>query len=293
MNARNPWYRLGTFRAALRLARALPRDVSQEIAAALGLAGYAWSDGARESLRANLALATGKSGNDLDELCRETFANFVKMLADYFYCTLAEPAAIRPLIESWRGFEHIEAARARGKGGLLVTAHLGAWELGGILLALEGVPLTVVTLEEPTTELTRWREDYRRRFGVKTVAVGSDPFSFVGIISALRRGEFVAMLVDRPYANSGVPVRLFGRETLFSSAPALLCQHTDAAVLPAFVLQTASGRYVSRIEPPVEMARDAAAENAQRIASAFEAIIRAHPAQWYHFVPVWRPSGSK
>ena len=289
MTARNPWYRLGTFRAALRLAHMLPRDVSQEIAGALGRASHSWNKTAREALRENLAQVTGKWGNDLDELCRENFANFVKMLADYFYCTVAEPAQIRPLIEQWRGFEHLEAARARGKGGLLVTAHLGSWELGGMVLALDGVPLTVVTLEEPTTELTRWRESYRRRLGVKTVAVGSDPFSLVGIISALRRNEFVAMLVDRPYANSGVPVRLFSRDTLFSTAPALIHQHTDAAVLPAFVLQTITGRYASLIQPPVEMAREpaSAAANAQRIAAVFESTIRAHPEQWYNYVPVW------
>lgn len=289
MTPRNPWYRLGIFKIALRLARALPREVSQEIAAALGSAGYSWSPGARAAQRENLAPVTGRTGNDLDELCRANFSNFVKMLADYFFCTVAEPRAIRPLIEQWCGFEHIEAARAGGRGGLLVTAHLGAWELGGIILALDGVPLTVVTLEEPSSELTRWREGYRQRLGVKTIAVGSDPFSFVGIIAALRRGEFVAMLVDRPYANSGTPVTLFGRETHFSSAPALLHQHTGATVLPAFVLQTTTGRYVSRIEPPVVMSRGpaAAAGNTQNLATVFESVIRAHPEQWYNFTRIW------
>ena len=171
----NPWYRLGVFKTALKLAHTFPRDVSQEIAGALGSASFSFCENARESLRENLGLVTGKTGNDLDDLCRHNFSNFVKMLADYFFCTVAEPREIRPLIEQWRGFAHIEAARVRGKGGLLITAHLGAWELGGIILALDGVPLTVVTLEEPTTKLTRWRESYRQRLGVKTVAVGSDP----------------------------------------------------------------------------------------------------------------------
>lgn len=290
MSTRNPWYRLSTFKAALRLANTLPRSVNQEIAAALGSASYSVSRDARAALRSNLALLTGKKGNDLDELCRENFANFVRMLADYFYCSLAEPGQIRALVESWCGFEHIAAARARGKGGILVTAHLGNWELGGILLALEGVPLTVITLEEPSTELTRWREAYRQRLGIKTVAVGSDPFSFVGIISALRRNEFVAMLVDRPYANSGTPVRLLDHETQFSSAPLLLHQHTRATILPAFVLQTKTGGYVSRIEPPVEPAADGAM-NIQRIADVFESIIRTYPEQWYNYVPVWKDAG--
>lgn len=283
----NPWYRLGTFRAALALAKTLPRDVSREIAAGIGTVSYGPARLAREALRANLALASDLRENELDELCRANFVNFLQMLADYFYCSLAEPARIRELLANWRGFDNLIAARARGKGGVLVTAHLGNWELGGILLGLEGVPLTVVTLEEPSGALTKWREDYRRRLGIKTVAVGSDKFAFVEIIGALRRNEFVAMLVDRPYAGSGTPVRFFGQDTLFSSAPALLHGHTGAAVLPAFVLQTDAGRYISLIEPPVPMSEDAAA-NTQRIAQVFETIIRAHPEQWYNFVPIFQ-----
>jgi len=209
------------------------------------------------------------------------------MLSDYFYCSLASTQKIRALVEEWRGFEHIVAARKRGKGGILITGHLGNWELGGILLALEGVPLTVVTLEEPASGLTAWREASRKRLGIKTIPVGADPFSFVGIVSALRRNEFIAMLVDRPYGGSAVPVQFFGAETRFSSAPSLLWQHTGADVIPAFVLQKPGGRYVSLLAPPVPMDADGAA-NAQRIATVFETIVRRNPEQWFNYVSIWK-----
>ena len=284
---RHPAYRLATFEAALALAKILPRELAQEIAGGIGAASFGLATDTRAALRENLALATNKRGNDLDDLCRQNFANFLKMLADYFYCSLAEPMQIRELLEDWRGFANLTAARERGRGGILITAHLGNWELGGILLALEGVPLTVVTLEEPTSALTKWREDYRRRLGIKTIAIGADKFAFVEIIATLRRNEFVAMLVDRPYAGSGTPVRFFSQDTFFSSAAALLWPNTQAAVLPAFVLQTAAGRYVSIIEPPIEMTGDADA-SVQRIVQSFESVIRAHPEQWYNYVPLFQ-----
>ncbi|MGA3170807.1 MAG: lysophospholipid acyltransferase family protein [Chthoniobacteraceae bacterium] len=283
----NPWYRLDTFRAALRLVSMLPRDVAQEVAGAIGRVGYDFAHTGREAARENLARITGLRDLMLDELCRENFDRFLRMLSDYFYCSLAPEEEIRGLVEEWRGFEHVRAARERGKGGILITAHLGNWELGGILLALEGVPLTVVTLEEPATGLTEWREAYRKRLGIKTVSVGADPFSFVGIISALRRNEFIAMLVDRPYGGSGVPVRFFGAETGFSPAPTLLWQHTGAEVIPAFVLQNPGGRYFSLLAPPVPMDADGAA-NAQRIATVFEAVVRRNPEQWFNYVPIWK-----
>ena len=209
------------------------------------------------------------------------------MLSDYFYCSLAPRERFAALVEEWNGFEHILAARLKGKGGILVTGHVGNWELGAMLLALEGVPLTVVTLEEPATGLTQWREAYRMRLGIKTIPVGADPFSFVEIIAALRRNEFVALLVDRPYGAAAVPVRFFGAEASFSSAPTLLWQHTGADVIPAFVLQKSGGRYVSLLAPPVPMDADGAA-NAQRIATVFETIVRGNPEQWFNYVPIWK-----
>ena len=50
---------------------------------------------------------------------------------------------------------------ANGKGILLITGHLGAWELGGMVLASDGFPVNVVTMAEPTQELNEWRQKYR------------------------------------------------------------------------------------------------------------------------------------
>ena len=162
-----------------------------------------------------------------------------------------------------------------------------------MLLALESMPMTVITLEEPSTELTQLRDAYRRKLGIKTIAIGSDPFAFVEVINTLRNNGIVAMLVERPPENSGTPVQFFGRETLFSSGPALLWQHTDAAVLPAFVVQKNDGRYLSFIDPAVPMQQDASpreglTNNTQRLAAIFETIIRNHPDQWYNFAPIWK-----
>lgn len=283
----NPWYRLATFKAARGVAQTLPRGVCQALAGAIGRCSHAASTEARAALRANLEVVTGRDGVEMDALCRGNFANFLKMLSDYFYTAGAHPKKIRALCAEWRGFQNIIDARERGKGTIVVTAHLGNWELGGLLLATEGFPLTVISLEEPAPELTRWREEQRRRLGIKTITVGSDKFAFVEMINALRRNEFLAMLIDRPYAQSGVPVRFFGRETQFSGAPALLWKHTGATVLPAFVLQSERRRYLSFADAPVPM-EGGDAESTQRIATAFEGIIREHPEQWYNYVRIWK-----
>lgn len=288
-----PFYNLAAFKTGLTLARLLPRPVAQRTAEVLGRIGYARNAAGRAALRENLRHVTGRNGSELATLCSTNVANFSRMLADYFYSSVVSPGHIHALLEKWRGFENLEQALARGKGVILVTAHLGSWELGGTLLALRGLPMTVITLEEPTSDLTRWRDAQRQRLGIKTIAVGpGHDFAFVEMIQTLRRNEIVAMLVDRPYAGTGTPVQFFGRTTEFSTAPALLWQHTDASVLPAFVLQNARHRYVSFADPALCFTRNANArativENTQRLAAHFEAIIRQHPDQWFNYVPIW------
>ena len=292
---RDSLYTIGGFKFAFSLAHLLPRAVNLWLATRIGLAAYQRSPEAQAALRSNLHLVTGLQEGKLDALCETNVGNFSRMLADYFICAgpnAAQKAAA--LLHLDGGEQHLAAARAPGKGVIVVTGHLGHWELGGLMLALLGLPLTVVTLEEPSSELTRWREASRRQLGIKTITVGPTyPFAFVEMMQTLRRNELIAMLVDRPYEGSGACVELFGHKTEFSTAAALLAQHTGASVLPAFVIHDGQDGYQTMAEPPIPMETGGDPKltlpiNTQRIATVFEGIIRRHPDQWFNYVPIWK-----
>ncbi len=287
-------YSAGFFKAGYALAQFLPRSTSHWIGASIALASYRRRGAAQTALRENLRRVTGLTGPALDAKCAENVANFGRMLADYFRCCGAGgDARAAELVDDWQGFGHLQAARAHGRGTVLVTAHLGHWEMGGTVLARRGFPMTVVTLDEPSSELTRWRDALRRQLGIKTIAVGPGrEFAFLEMLAALRRNECVAMLVDRPYSGSGMPVDFFGARAEFSNAPALLAHHAGATVLPAFVLFNERRRYISAAAPIIPMATGSSAravlgENTQRIASVFEHYVRKHPTQWFNYVPIW------
>ena len=289
----HPGYSVPGFKLGYRIARVLPRRLCQGIGSALGIASYYGNRSSRRALQRNLAIVTAASGSPIDRVCRDNFRNFGRMLADYFYCSGARPEQFRGLLSEWHGLDHLCSALARGKGVVLVTAHLGNWELGGSLLALDHWPIHIVTLEEPTPELTRLRDERRRRLGIRTISVGSNTFAFVEMLEALRSNEIVCMLVDRPYGETGLPVQFFGRSADFSTAPALLWEHTGAAIIPAFVLQDSQGRYQAFMEPPVSMESEAGRQetllrNTQRIAAVFESIVGQHPEQWFNYVPLWK-----
>jgi lauroyl/myristoyl acyltransferase len=286
------FYHVGLFRAAQAIARQLPRPALHSLARAVGRVGYWKNPSGRAALQSNLQRITEHRERAFDALCHRNVRFFSEMLADYFLCT-GNPEHAGTLVESWIGIEHLDAARSRGKGVIVVTGHLGNWELGATILAGLGLPMSIITLAEPSNELSRWREAHRQKLGIKTITVGpGHDFAFVEMIQTLRRNELVAMLVDRPYEGSGSLVDFFGAPAPFSNGPALLWQHTGAAVVPAFVLRNERGGYRSLVAPIIELEhapdpRESLRKNTQRIAAYFETVIQQHPEQWFNYVPIW------
>ncbi|MEK7866620.1 MAG: lysophospholipid acyltransferase family protein [Planctomycetota bacterium] len=149
------------------------------------------------------------------------------------------PAALDRLVARAEGLGRIDEAARAGRGLLLVSAHLGNWELGAAIAARRGLAVTVVSERAPDPALDRWREETRARCGVATTYLG-DPALAPRILEVLRGGGCVAMLVDRePEPGSGA---------------ARIAAATGAALLPAFVPFLPDGRYAAIVEPP---ARDA------------------------------------
>jgi lauroyl/myristoyl acyltransferase len=285
--SRNSWYAPRWFEVAIWLTSRFPNVFSRSLAISCGELGYRLCTNRRAAVLRNFS-ALISDERKRRKICRECFRNFLLMLHDFCDAAQGGTKRINELMTERRGFEFLKAAREAGRGTILVTGHLGAWELGGMVLAADGFPVSVVTMAEPTPELNEWRKEYRERFGIKTITVGNDKFAFLEIIAALRRNELVAMLVDRPYLNSGVEVRFFERRTLFSAAAARLWQHTQATVIPAFVLQLEQGNYGCYAYSPIEMRSDQSlGENSQLIANVFQSIIREFPDQWFNFAPIW------
>ncbi len=218
------------------------------------------------------------------------FSRFAQKLADLWI--YEGGGSIQHLFGEMTGLENLLAARAPGRGLLLVTPHLGNWEFGAPLLTRQGLSMQVVTLAEPDDALTRLRQESRARWKIETVVIGADPFGFVELIRRLESGATVALLVDRPAPSTATEVELFGRPFLASSAPAELARATGCAILPVYVVRD-NGHYTATALAPVDYdrasLRDPRARHqlTQKILRAFEPAIHQHADQWYHFVPIW------
>ena len=204
------------------------------------------------------------------------------------------PDLNRKNISDWiryEGFEHFERARARGKGVLFATAHLGNWELSAFAHALLAEPLNIVVrpLDNPFIDslVERRRTLSGNRLIDKTDAARS-------ILRALRKGEAVGVLIDQNSSESeGVFVDFFGIKACANLAFARIAAHSGAAVVPGFALWDPQlARYTLRFFPEIEITGDSSSDT-QRLQTILENVIRQYPDQWLWIHRRWktRPSG--
>jgi KDO2-lipid IV(A) lauroyltransferase len=244
----------------------------------------------REIVIANLVPVLGGDKANAQGICTQVFRNFGHKLVDLWRCEAGLPAA--PLIAEFIGSDALFEAHKRKQGVLLVTPHLGNWEVGGYALAARGIKLYVVTLSEPAAGLTETRAHARARNGIETIVVGENPFAFVEIIKHLQEGAVMAILLDRPMTASRVTVDFFGRPFHAAQAAAELARASGCLVLPVF-LPHIEGGYRIELLPPIAYERDelgtreARQKFTQRIFEVFEPFVRQYPDQWYHFISMW------
>jgi predicted exporter/lauroyl/myristoyl acyltransferase len=287
-------YRTALWRAGLRITCLLPARVLAWLCRSLSGVYWHCNVRRRDIVIQNLLPALQGDVVKARSVSRELFAQFAGKIADLWRYESGQP--IEHLVSDLQGWQHLAAARQRKRGILLLTPHLGNWELGAPLLVKRDVPVCIITLEEPAPGLTELRQASRSRWGIDTLVIGQNPFAFVEVIRRLENGSTVALLVDRPPPSSATPVELFGRPFLASLAAAELARASGCILLPVYVPKIGAG-YRAEVLP--EIAYDRAALGSRqgrqqltgKIMRAFEPVIQQHLSQWYHFVPVWPENG--
>ncbi len=284
-------YRAGWFAWGERVARWSPRGFLRFLGAAWGTLFACTQPGKVAVVRQNLALLGQTSPPDANRV----YAEFGRVLADYFYAGARPLAAALALVDEHRGFEHFQAARADGRGALLLTPHLSFFELGSAVMHEQGFPMVALTNPEPSPELTAWRAAYRLRWGVETMEVGAEAeagqLQFIAIVKQLRAGKFVAALFDRPHASQSFSARLPGGWLPCSSGILLLALLAQCPVIPVTVVAKPNRRYRLEALPPLTIERrGSSAETLQHytqlLVDALLPIISAHPEQWFQFAPL-------
>ncbi len=289
VTAPSSFYRVWLWKLGLALVRVLPAFLFNAVCLCVAEFYHRVNSERREVMVRNYLPALQGDRGVAEQKARRVFREMALKIADLWRF---ESGALRPnWLNEQKDWDLFEAVHARGQGMLLITPHLGNWEMGGPLLAHHGYRLLVLTQPEPGA-LTELRQASRAKWGIETLVVGSDGFAFVEIIKRLQAGEIVALLIDRPPAPSAVEVELFGRPFLASIAAAELARASGCALVGVTIVRAGAG-YTAHVLPEITYerralgSREARQELTQKIIRAFEPEIRQHLDQWYHFVPIW------
>ena len=282
------------FPATLAFTRNLPRRSMHRGGRALAAFYYRLRPKYLRAARTNLAVILGASEEspEVRRLAFEMVVSHFSAWVDFLHFATRPPEDAARLVEGVSGYSNIVEGRLAGKGVLLLTAHLGNWEVGGLMLAQVKQPIHVVLVPDIFPGVERERRRLHVRCGVTEIRVDRSFVPTLSVLRALRSNGIVAMQGDRDFDNTGVAAPFFGREAFFPRGPLRVAMASGAIVLPAFIVRLPDGRYRAIVEGPlpIETAGDrdvALRTNVQRYVAILERYVREYPEQWYCFYPFW------
>ena len=281
----------------------LPRGLARLLGAGVGRAVYLLLPRLRRTGMRNLELALPEMPVEARQrILKGTYRSLGWQLAEFCRMERYTQANTVDWIR-YEGLEHFEAADALGKGVLILTGHLGAWELSSFYHSLMGHPMGMVIRRLDNRRLDEFVNRIRCLHGNRVNH--KDDFAR-GLLVAMRRGESVGILMDTNMTPpQGVFVDFFGKAACTASGLARVALKTGAAVVPGFLVWEAAerggkGGYVLHFGERIEFEATGDSESdivalTQKCTSVIEAWVRRYPEQWLWIHRRWktRPDGTR
>lgn len=258
----------------------------------LGAMFYHASSRYRNVALRNLRNAFGDSMTEADvrKTAKQVFMHFARAAVEFFYLLSLSREQIDAMIDL-EGAEHLDAALAKGKGCIIITAHYGNWELLARKLVIKGYKVSVIARDSDDPGMTGITTRIRENGGYQ---VFDKDQPLIGAIRALRRNEILGILPDQNESN-GIFADFFGRPVATATGPAVFSLRSGAPLVPVFAPRTVDDRYKATAYPAIEFTPTGDEEKdiqtlTALINKAIEREVRAHPSQWLWLHDRWKMS---
>jgi KDO2-lipid IV(A) lauroyltransferase len=277
-------YRIGQF-----IALSLPIKLAYGIAILVSDAHYLFADKDRRAVRENLkVIFPQKSEREIRRIRLKMSRNFAKYLADFFRFEKIDKEYIKNNIRI-ENKHYLDEALSKGKGVIIVTAHLGNWELGAVVVALSGYPFWVVVLPHKDKRVDNFFNFQRKSKGINVIPLGK---AVRTCLNVLKEDKVLALAGDRDFTEKGIVLDFFGKPAFFPEGTAAFSLKTGASIVPGFMLRNNDDTFTLKIEKPLEFSPSGAKERDLRelitiYKNIFEDYIRRFPEQWYMFRKFW------
>ena len=278
-------YRIGYF-----FANALPLKLAYGLAKRVSDIQYMFSKKDRDSVAQNLSVITKKDIDECQKLARQVFRNFGLYLVDFFRMSNLNVEDIKKRVKV-EGIENIDGILKQNKGGIVLTCHIGNWEMGGVVMAMLGYDISALVLNHKHKNINDFFIKQREEKGLKVIPIDH---SMKRCVSALRKKGLLAIAGDRDFTNNGVVMDFFGMPASIPKGPAMFALKTNSPIIPGMLVRQDTFNYKLIFDTPIDvreipgMDKDEIIKEAdKKIVSIMEKNIRAYPDQWLIFRKFW------
>lgn len=277
-------------RTAIGVLRVVPFPVARALGWMAGSLAYVVAGERRRTILGNLErTASGVPPGQRRRLARRTFRNMVDAALHLYRLPSMSREELLGLV-AFEGEEHLRAALAMQRGVIIVTAHLGPYELGGAWLAATGVD-THAMVEDLAPEVLDAMAAYRRATGMGIISMKQ---GIREVFRLLERNAVVLLVADRAIGDTRgvVEMPFAGGVRPLPTGPATFAVARGTPIIAGRIIRNPARRprYLVRFEAPVVPEGRSEAERlrlTRHIAARLSAAVHDHPDQWYVFQPQW------
>jgi Kdo2-lipid IVA lauroyltransferase/acyltransferase len=277
--------------AFISFLRLLPRRAALSIMRGVGCAAFYLVRSKRRRALRHLSAAFGHemSASEIHRIAKRTFSNFGAFCADAVLIPRLAGNGIHKLITA-DGLEHLDSLSRSNKGAILLTAHLGNWELLGAWLANRRYKVKAIGAPHSNPWINRMIADARNGAGYQSIERGNHTRE---ILRALANGYSIGVLIDQDTKVDSVFVRFFSQWARTPVGPVRLALKYGLKIIPVFIHLRSDDTYHVEVKDPLPLVvtgdkRRDLIVNTQTCSDACEAIIREHPEQWLWMMRRWK-----
>ncbi|MCX5885683.1 MAG: hypothetical protein NT096_07220 [Proteobacteria bacterium] len=234
----------------------LPLDSIYRLADLLGRAYFSLAPGSRKKISRNIRFAFQKEKDpeEIEGLTREAMANFFKNYLELFF--FAGPHRDKLLRRvTIEGREHLDRALSRGKGVIVVSAHLNNFALIVLKLASEGYTIAMAIRDFKNPAESRIYRGCRKLIRLQSIRIKPSFHFLRDVLRLFKRNGMICLIADENKRHGGVFVDFFGRPAATAAGPARLALKTGTPVVPVLMVRDSDNNQRVVVEPPLDFER--------------------------------------
>lgn len=224
----------------------------------------------------------------LKKIVKNVYRNFGLYMVEFFQIPKWNEEVVKQKVEIVN-IHYLDQVLSRSKGAIVLTGHLGNWELAGIVTSLLGYNLSAVALPFKNEKISSIFVKRRKSKGVNVILTGANPKEY---LRAFKKNSVIAILGDRLFTEKGMKVRFMGKDTYLPRGPATLAVRWQAGYLAGFLIRKKKNSYILVFDKPMEFPETLDQQKqveylVEQGARYLEKYILKYPEQWLNFSQMW------